>query len=181
VNNWNVRELLHYLDDYFTLGPPNSDICAKRLTRPRPKLAYPYLLTNAWAPQHVWFSLAFGVRLSAHDCSTTRWQTRRAHSIVGGVGHQALLQTKGSLVTSGKIKPRMCSRPPGTHIFASFARLVKGPFYSKQSRFIRLNKECKLDIDWWRTFAYMGRWVLLWSTGVDPSPRPFHLYRRLRK
>ena len=31
VNNWNVHELLHYLDDYFTLGPPNSDICASRL------------------------------------------------------------------------------------------------------------------------------------------------------
>ena len=31
VNNWNVLDLLHYLDDYFTLGPPNSDICASRL------------------------------------------------------------------------------------------------------------------------------------------------------
>ena len=32
MNNWNVHELLlHYLDDYFTLGPPNSDICASRL------------------------------------------------------------------------------------------------------------------------------------------------------
>ena len=31
VNNWNVLDLLHYLDDYFTLGPPLSDICASRL------------------------------------------------------------------------------------------------------------------------------------------------------
>ena len=31
VNNWNVLDLLHYFDDYFTLGPPNSDICASRL------------------------------------------------------------------------------------------------------------------------------------------------------
>ncbi len=31
VNNWNVLDLLHYLDDYFTLGPPNSDKCALRL------------------------------------------------------------------------------------------------------------------------------------------------------
>ena len=31
VNNWNVLDLLHCLDDYFTLGPPNSDICASRL------------------------------------------------------------------------------------------------------------------------------------------------------
>ena len=32
VYNWDVHELLHYLDDYFTLGPPASNICAKRLT-----------------------------------------------------------------------------------------------------------------------------------------------------
>ena len=31
VNNWNVLDLLHYLGDYFTLGPPNSNICASRL------------------------------------------------------------------------------------------------------------------------------------------------------
>jgi hypothetical protein len=31
VNNWNVLELLHYLDDYFTLGPPNFNICSSRL------------------------------------------------------------------------------------------------------------------------------------------------------
>ena len=31
VNSWNVLDLLHYLDDYFTLGPPSSDICASRL------------------------------------------------------------------------------------------------------------------------------------------------------
>ena len=31
LNNYNVLDLLHYLDDYFTLGPPNSDLCATRL------------------------------------------------------------------------------------------------------------------------------------------------------
>ena len=31
VNNWNILDLLHYLDHYFTLGLPNSDICASRL------------------------------------------------------------------------------------------------------------------------------------------------------
>ena len=31
VNNWNVLDLLHYLDDYFTFRPPSSDICASRL------------------------------------------------------------------------------------------------------------------------------------------------------
>ena len=31
INNWNVIDLLHYLDDYFTLAPPNSTICASCL------------------------------------------------------------------------------------------------------------------------------------------------------
>ena len=31
VYNWNVLDLLHYLVDYFTIGPPNSNICESRL------------------------------------------------------------------------------------------------------------------------------------------------------
>ena len=31
VNNWNIIDLLHYLDYYFTLGPPNSTICVSHL------------------------------------------------------------------------------------------------------------------------------------------------------
>ena len=31
VYNWNVLDLLHYLDDYFTLGPPNYNICGIEL------------------------------------------------------------------------------------------------------------------------------------------------------
>ena len=31
VNTWNVLDLLHYFDDFFTFGPPNSDIGASRL------------------------------------------------------------------------------------------------------------------------------------------------------
>lgn len=31
IHNWSVEDLLHYLDDYFTLGAAGTDICAKRL------------------------------------------------------------------------------------------------------------------------------------------------------
>ena len=31
MNNYNIFDLLHYLDDYVTLGLPNSDTCATRL------------------------------------------------------------------------------------------------------------------------------------------------------
>ena len=57
VNNWNVPDLLHYLDDYFTLGPPNSNICASRLkpvTGMLVTLAFHCLPTNAWALLPVW-------------------------------------------------------------------------------------------------------------------------------
>lgn len=30
-NNYAVLDFLHYLDDYFTLGPPNSEKCARNL------------------------------------------------------------------------------------------------------------------------------------------------------
>ncbi len=38
VNNFLVPDLLHYLDDYFTLGPPASPVCAQRnVTTRNPK------------------------------------------------------------------------------------------------------------------------------------------------
>ena len=41
--------------------------------------------------------------------------------------------------------------PLGRTFLRRLLDLLKG-HYSKQSRFIHLNKECKLDIDWWRSF-----------------------------
>ena len=32
IHNWSVDDLLHYLDDYFTVGAAGTNICAKRLT-----------------------------------------------------------------------------------------------------------------------------------------------------
>lgn len=32
LNSHNVSDLLHYLDDFITAGPPNSDLCARNLS-----------------------------------------------------------------------------------------------------------------------------------------------------
>ena len=59
VNNWNVIDLLHYLDEYFTLEPPNSILFARRvskqLTRQPMTSVYHCLQKNALAPLPAWF------------------------------------------------------------------------------------------------------------------------------
>ena len=31
THNYNIQDLMHYLDDYFTVGPPNSSLCANNV------------------------------------------------------------------------------------------------------------------------------------------------------
>ena len=31
THNYNIQDLMHYLDDYFTVGPPNASLCANNV------------------------------------------------------------------------------------------------------------------------------------------------------
>ena len=61
------------------------------------------------------------------------------------------MQTKGITVVGGEIKPCMCGCPSRSYLLRRLLDLLKG-HSSKQSRFIRLNQECKRDIEWWKSF-----------------------------
>ena len=90
VNNWNVLDLLHYLNYYFTLGPP-----------PPP------------------------ANKSSCKLKDLQW-------LVGKLSHACTVV------------------PQGRTFLRRVLDLLKG-HSGKQSRFIRLNKECKLDIERWRS------------------------------
>ena len=153
VNNWNVCELLHYLDDYFTLGPPNSDICASRLKaidQAATEIGIPLSPEKCVGPTTCLIFLGIeldSVRMTARlpaDKHTEliqlleEWATKRS----------CRLKDLQSLV--GKLSHACAVVPQGRTFLRRLLDLLKG-HSSKQSRFIRLNKECKLDIDWWRT------------------------------
>ena len=81
----------------------------------------------------------------------------------------------------GKLNHACTVVPNGRTILRRLLDLLKG-HPCKQSRFIRLNKECKLDIEWWRSllptwdsvyFFYLPDWApvpdLLLSTDASGS------------
>ena len=45
----------------------------------------------------------------------------------------------------------MCGCPSRSYLLRRLLDLLKG-YSSRQSRFIRLNQECKRDIEWWKSF-----------------------------
>ena len=61
------------------------------------------------------------------------------------------MQTKLNTVVGGEIKPCMCGSPSRSYLLRRLFDLLKG-HSSRQSRFIRLNQECKRDIEWWKSF-----------------------------
>jgi hypothetical protein len=154
VHNWDVLDLLHYLDDYFTLGPPNSDVCALRLKaidQAATDIGIPLSPDKCVGPTT---SLVFlGIELDSvkmtarlptdkrtelivllHEWANKRWcRLKELQSLVGKLGHACAVV------------------PQGRTFLRRLLDLLKG-HSSKHSRFIRLNKECKLDIEWWRSF-----------------------------
>ena len=154
VNNWNVLDLLHYLDDYFTLGPPNSDICASRLRaidRAANEIGTPLSPDKCVGPTTCLVFL--GIQLDSVNM-TAQLPSDKRIELVELLDEWALkrscrLKELQSLV--GKLSHACAVVPQGGTFLRRLLDLLKG-HSSKQSPFIRLNQECKRDIEWWRSF-----------------------------
>ena len=111
-NNYHVEDLLHYLDDFFTLGPAGSDVCAeslKSIQRASTDSAIPLAPEKCEGPSTCLVFLAgYRARFNSNDCSlasvqvddltplfrewaTKKWCTRKPHeSSVGRLNHAQL-------------------------------------------------------------------------------------------
>ena len=77
VNNWNVPDLLHYLDDYFTLGPPNClvflgiELDSIRMTARLPADKHAELITllDEWANKRWCKPLQSLIGKLSHACT----------------------------------------------------------------------------------------------------------------
>ena len=154
VNNYNVLDLLHYLDDYFTLGPPNSDLCATRLraiNESAAEIGIPLSPEKCVGPTTCLTFLGIELdsvnmtarlpadKLAELICMLDDWSAKR----------WCRLKELQSLV--GKLSHACAVVPLGRTFVRRLLDLLKG-HSSKQSRYIRLNTECKLDVKWWRDF-----------------------------
>ena len=153
VNNWNVLDLLHYLDDYFTLGPPLSDICASRLKaidQAATEIGIPLSPDKCVGPTTCLIFL--GIELDSVSM-TARLPADKRTELIELLEEWATKRTcklKELQSLLGKLNHACTFVPHGRTFLRRLLDFLKG-HSCKQSRFIRLNKECKLDIEWWRS------------------------------
>ena len=154
VNNWNVLvDLLHYLDDHFTLGPPLSDICASRLKaidQAATEIGIPLSPDKCVGPTTCLIFL--GIELDSVSM-TARLPADKRTALIELLEEWATKRTcklKELQSLLGKLNHACTVVPHGRTFLRLLLDLLKG-HPCKQSKFIRLNKECKLDIEWWRS------------------------------
>ena len=148
VNNWSVIDLLHYLDDYFTLGPPNSTICASRLKaidQAANDICIPLSPEKCVGPTTCLVFL--GIELDSTRM-TARLPSDKHAELIALLDEWAnkrwcKLKELQSLV--GKLSHACAVVPLGRTFLRRLLDLLKG-HSSKRSRFIRLNKECNLTL-----------------------------------
>ena len=148
-----MLDLLHYLDDFFTLGPPNSDIGASRLQALKlaaNEIGIPLSPAKCVGPTTCLTFL--GIELDSNRM-IARLPADKLAELVAILQEWATkksckLKELQSLV--GKLNHACAVVPQGRTFVRRLLDLLKG-HSSKKSRFIRLNSECKRDIEWWRS------------------------------
>lgn len=155
VQSRGVSHIFHYIDDFVILGPPNSARCQRDLDVLIQTCDHLGVLIASEKTEGPASSLTvlgieidtlvMELRLPAEKMERLRtllsvWQGRRSgqrrdlESLVG------MLQHASKVVRPGRIfLRRMYDVLAQTHHF-------------KQHFTIRLNKECRADLEWWRTF-----------------------------
>ena len=152
-----VTWVAHYLDDYITLGPPNSEVCGENLDRMLTtcrRLGVPVAPAKCAGPTSVLTFLGFEldtncmvVRLPREKLQRTlalvrEWMAKRAckkRELESLLGH---LQHAATVIRAGRTFVR---------------RLIELlAVFEKREHWVRLNDSMRSDLTWWLT--YMEGW-----------------------
>ena len=153
MNNYLVPELLHYLDDYLTLGPPASPVCARSL----------HAIQNA--ANHIGIPLApdkvegpttcltfLGIELDSVQMIARLPADKLAELVllIHQWGHKKYCKRKELESLIGKLNHACYVVPTGRTFLRRLINLLRdSKLYWKS---IRIPKECQLDLQWWIDF-----------------------------
>ena len=153
IHHWSVEDLLHYLDDYFTLGAAGTNICANRLA------------AIDQAAQHVGIPLApekcegpttriifLGIELDSIEMSA-RLPAEKLTELIDLLRewrNKKSCKPKELQSLVGKLNHACSVIPCGRTFLRRLIDLLKGA--QRFRPFLRLNKQCQLDIAWWQEF-----------------------------
>ena len=152
-HNYSIRELLHYLDDYITAGPPESPDCARNLAvassvcltlglplHPDKTVGPSTCLTVLGIELNTILQVArlptaklLDIKLLLREWRSRRWCTRvQLESLIGKLHHACLVVW------------------PGRTFLRRMINLLSA--FRSRDHPIRLNVEFRLDLLWWIQF-----------------------------
>ncbi len=153
VNNFLVPDLLHYLDDYFTLGPPASPVCAQLLhaiQNAANDIGIPLAPEKIEGPSTCLIFL--GTELDS-DQMTARLPANKLSELL--ILIQSWVSKKHckrkeleSLV--GKLSHACYVVPAGRTFLRRLINLLRDS--KRYWKTIRVTRECQLDLEWWSDF-----------------------------
>ena len=153
INNYLVPELLHYLDDYLTLGPPASPVCARSL----------HAIQNA--ANHIGIPLApdkvegpttcltfLGIELDSVQMIARLPADKLAELVllIHQWGHKKYCKRKELESLIGKLNHACYVVPTGRTFLRRLINLLRDS--KRYWKSIRIPKECQLDLQWWIDF-----------------------------
>ena len=141
-----VTPLLHYLDDFLTLGPPDSDVCHHNLTTLKHlchTLGVPLALEKVEGPSifrhHSGFRTYGGSdKLDRIKGLLTTWLDKKKAT------KREILSLVGLLQHAAKVV--RCGRSFVSRMYATAARVQELEYFT------RLNSDFRSDLWWWQTF-----------------------------
>ena len=167
-----VAAVEHYLDDFITMGPPGSQECRENLDRILAvcaELGVPLALEKLEGPTPrltflgIEMDTEAGVlRLPAEKLSRLKgllaqWSRRRS------CRRQQLESLVGTLQHAARVVK------PGRTFLRRMIDLLRTPGATKPHHHIRLNREFRADLQWWRTFAVHWNGVAMFPCVITPT------------
>ena len=153
IHNWSVEDLLHYLDDYFTLGAAGTDLCAKRFTAIHQAARLVGIPLSPEKCEGPTIRMVFlGIELDSIEMSARLPADKLADliALLREWGDKKSCRLKELQSLLGKLNHAwaviLCGRTFTRRLIDLLRR------FPRPRPFLRLNKRCQLDIAWWQEF-----------------------------
>ena len=175
VRQSNVSFLIHYLDDFLTMGPPSSPVCQHNLDtiiQTCDYLGVPLALEKVEGPLTTLPFLGIVLDTSRMEARLPEEKLLKLRKeIVDWIGYtnatkREILSLVGSLQHAAKVV--RCGRAFVSRMYVTAAKVRELHFYT------RLNVEFRSDLCWWHTFLtdWNGLSLLRWN---DNNWSPSHI------
>ena len=173
IHNYHIHDLMHYLDDYFTVGPANSSLCANNvftIVHVASDLGMPLVPDKLEGPTT---SLVFlGITIDTIRMGTSLPADKLCGLLVElqSLSSRKKCQKRDLLSMIGKLN-FACRVIPAGHIF--LRRLIDLSTTARlPHHHVTMNQEARQDIAWWFRFlpSWNGRAIIpdpFWTKSAD--------------